>query len=111
MTEAGKPVAFTAQNIGPLPRRRILIMIAIIGIVNFLSFVAIAFSLGGDALNGYASDGRYFLGEHGRYTEVSEAVFQYSQWHARSLFITHPAAILAGYLLKKNNGRLQARLS
>jgi hypothetical protein len=111
LREVGKPVDFTVHNIGSLLPRLILIGVGIVGIVNFVTFVAVAISLGGDALNGYASDGRCFLGEHGRYTEVSASVFQYSKWHARSLFLTHPAAMLAGYFLTKRSGRPQTQLS
>ena len=64
-------------------------------IVNFFVFVAIAVALGGDAFNGTASDGHYYLMEHGIYTEVSRAIFIYSTIHALSLFVTHPLGIAA----------------
>lgn len=44
--------------------------------------------IGGDAINGYAEGGRYFLRAHGKATEVSQAVFTYSKWHAISVFVT-----------------------
>jgi hypothetical protein len=68
----------------------------IVAIGNFVGFAIMSHVLGGDALNGRIEDGRYFLNQNGRLTEVSQAVFEYSRWHARSLFVTHPLAIVAG---------------
>ena len=70
----------------------IFIPVFILAIVNFFSFIAIDLYLGGDALNGYAKDGHYFLysqTSHTRYIEVSRAMWTYSYWHAISVFITH----------------------
>ena len=75
---------------------------ALAALLNFLAFVAIANTLGGDAVNGYASGGHYFLGLHsnGPYREVSGAVFRYSQWHlfsvAASILIVLIAAARQG---------------
>lgn len=56
----------------------------ILAAINFFVFVVAAIYLGGDALNGYAREGRYFLGQHvnGPFTEVSRAIYNYSFWHA-----------------------------
>ncbi len=70
-----------------------------LAIVNFLSFVAGAILLGGDAVNGHAANGHYFLNSHGRLTEVSAEVFRYSTWHARSVMLTHGLALLTGILV------------
>jgi hypothetical protein len=67
----------------------VIIPVVILAFVNFFSFIFIDLYLGGDALNGYARDGHYFLCSHGRYTEVGRAVWTYSYWHAISVFITH----------------------
>ena len=51
---------------------------------------------GGSAGNGYIDGDKYYFSDHGKITEVSQQVWDYSIWHSRSLFITHPfAAILA----------------
>ncbi|HKU63789.1 MAG TPA: hypothetical protein VJQ06_01920 [Rhizomicrobium sp.] len=59
-------------------------VIALLGLINFLTFVAGTFYLGGDALNGYRQGDRYFLGMHGNgpFAEVSRGIFLYSEWHA-----------------------------
>jgi len=88
----------------PLPEedrtmgRIFLNVFSFISVANFLAFCLISELIGGDAINGYAEHGRYFLRSHGRTTEVSEAVFSYSKWHAISLFITLALAILVAAL-------------
>jgi hypothetical protein len=71
-----------------------LALIAVlVGFVNFIWFFAESAAFGGDGLNGYARDGHYFLGSHGSYTEVSQALWTWSRIHGVSVFITHPLAI------------------
>ena len=74
--------------------RVLLNIVFFISVANFLAFCAISEVIGGDAINGYAEHGRYFLRSHGRTTEVSEAVFAYSKWHAISCFVTHSLVLL-----------------
>src|SRR6187551_801673 len=68
-----------------------------LAIVNFVLFVAIAVWLGGDAINGTTRDGRYYLMQHGIYSEVSRPVFIYSIIHTLSLFLTHPAGMFVAF--------------
>ena len=70
-----------------------------IGIVNFASFWIIAVIIGGVAVGSGAVDGRYFVSEHGHRTEVSRSVFEYSWYHARSVWVTHPLALFGSYLV------------
>jgi hypothetical protein len=72
--------------------------IGLITIINFILFVFIAIIIGGDALNGHAENGHYFLANHGELTEVNYWVFMYSKIHAYSVFISFPLAILASFL-------------
>ena len=78
--------------------RALLKIVFFISVANFLAVCAISEVSGGDAINGYAEHGRYFLRSHGRTTEVSEAIFAYSKWHAISVFITH-ALVFVVYAL------------
>jgi hypothetical protein len=73
--------------------------------LNFVVFFIVALAIGGDAVNGKVVGGHFYLANHGTLTEVSEAVYTYSLWHVRSLFITHPLAALTGYLAKKEKAR------
>ena len=74
-----------------------------IGILNFASYVIVALSLGGDAVNGKTEGGRFYLCEHGHYTEVSQSIFEYSRYHTYSVWMTHPLAMLGAYLLYREN--------
>ena len=78
-----------------------------VGILNFTSFWAISLVIGGDAVGNAPENGRYYVSEHGRRTQVSQAVYQYSLFHAHSVWGTHPLALLAGLILmsedKKRN--------
>lgn len=65
-----------------------------VGAVNFFWFMAEASALGGDALNGYAQNGHFFVGSHGDYREVGRDTWEWSRAHSISLFFTHPLAIL-----------------
>jgi len=73
--------------------------IAILAGVNFISFLAISIYLGGDARNGHIKNGHYFLGSHGKYTEVGQTVWNYSYWHATSILATHCSVFIVGALL------------
>jgi hypothetical protein len=63
-------------------------------IANFVVFAAMAHYLGGDALNGRADAGRFYLSMYGRLTEVSQPVYTYSLWHAYSVIATFAAIVL-----------------
>lgn len=73
----------------------------IITIINFLVFWVVAVAIGGDALNGYHSDGHYFLKNHGQLTEVSREVFFYSEWHAISVFVSYGILFLWMALVRR----------
>jgi len=57
---------------------------ALLAAANFFAFVFVNIYLGGDALNGYAQEGHYFLCSHGACTEVGHSLWTYSYWHALS---------------------------
>ncbi len=76
-----------------------------LGLANFFSFFVVAVYLGGDALNGKMEGGHFYLMSHGRFTEVDESVFTYSKWHAISVWITHPCALIAAYFYNRLRGK------
>ncbi len=67
-----------------------------IAVINFLAFFVHCMTLGGSAGNGKRVEGWYFVGEHGRYTEVSEQQWRIIRVHEISLFVTHPVGIVVG---------------
>jgi hypothetical protein len=80
-----------------------------IGILNFASFWIVAVIIGGDAVSNPPQDGRYYVSEHGHRTEVSRSVYEYSLFHARSVWVTHPLAFLGGYLLYSEDKKRKAK--
>ena len=81
--------------------RRLCEVVVAIALGNFLVFFAVAVVIGGDAVNGHAEAGRFFLASHGKLTETTQAVFTYSRLHVYSLWITHPLGMLAGLFCRK----------
>ncbi len=92
-------------------RYRTLLVICALGCLNFIVFFIVAIAIGGDAVNGKIVGGHFYLANHGKLTEVSENVFNYSLWHVRSLFVTHPLAMLTGYLAKTEQKARKLRRS
>jgi hypothetical protein len=85
-------------------QRNICAAVFIVAFLNFVVFWFVAVYLGGDAINGRAAAGHFYLMSHGKYTEVGQAVFDYSKWHVYSTWITHPLGLLAGYLYFRTRG-------
>jgi len=92
---------------------KLLLLRGVIGvaILNFAVFYLMALYLGGDAENGRVQAGHFYLASHGNLTEVSKAIFSYSLFHSRSIWITHPIGMIAGYFyirLKRDQPGVQA---
>ena len=64
MKEAKKNIAVTLWNA--------------FGITIIVAFFVFSMVVGGSAGNGYQESGKYFLGEHGNYVEVSQTVWTVS---------------------------------
>ena len=78
----------------------VFIFLAIV--INFILFfvIIISISLGGTAEHGYVDNSTYFLGDHGHYTQVSEAIFQYSVIHTKITLALQPLGlIIAPFLI------------
>jgi len=65
-----------------------------VAIWNFAVFVMLLLYLGGDALNGKVDAGHFYLGQHGKFVEVSALVFRYSYWHTVLSMVLIPLAML-----------------
>ena len=63
--------------------------------VNFAIFFVLSLLLGGTADNGMITDGKYYLGDHGKFREVSKAVFVFSEAYTRFTMDTFPLAFVA----------------
>jgi hypothetical protein len=80
---------------------RVVGIVALAALANFVVYVAIASSLGGDAINGYIQNGHYYLAMKGRAVEVSRAVFMYSRWHTVVLLIHITLAVVLHMLSRR----------
>jgi hypothetical protein len=76
-------------------RRDLAMFLAVLGLANFFLFLILSALLGGSAANGRIQAGHYFVGEHGKYTEVSSLIFRINQIHGYTLILTHPLAIIS----------------
>ena len=77
----------------------LLVLILSLPILNIGAYVVVATFLGGDAINGRIENGRYFLGAHGKYTEVSRTTFNYSRIHTYSVWATCALYALAIFIV------------
>jgi hypothetical protein len=73
-------------------------------VVNFSAYVVVANWLGGDAVNGHAEAGRYFLGGH-QTTEVSRAVFEFSRWYTYILWVHGAVTCVSAIIQSRANKR------
>jgi hypothetical protein len=86
-----------------------------IAIMNFLAFSVHTRSLGGSAGNGKRVDGRYYVGAHGRYTEVTERQWREARAHEVAVFVTHPLGLQVGgpllFYSQRRRGQAEAEPS
>jgi len=82
------------------------VIVWIIAIINFFSFILFTLSLGGDALNGFQENGKYYVSTHGRNTEVSEVIWKMNRIHAISMIFTHLLAIICGLIYWKKYNKM-----
>jgi len=82
----------------------VLFALFAIALVNLAIFMLVADSLGGDALSGFIREGRYYLGNHGEYREVSARIYRYSQVHSIATFVIQVVGVLSGLWAAKRVG-------
>lgn len=74
--------------------RKTTTVVGVLWLLNFGAYVTIALLIGGDAINGHATSGHYYLAMHGHLTEVSRSVYEYSRWHTYVLWVHTALAVL-----------------
>ncbi len=82
--------------------QRICKMVCKIALINFASFFIISLILGGDALQGFTSDGHYYLKDHGKVKETYAFIWYFSMLHGYSMFITHISCLFAAMIYKSS---------
>ncbi len=78
-----------------------------ITLINFTIYTVIAIIIGGDAVNGYARDGHYFLRLGGYINEVGYPLFLYSKIHTYILITNYALFLLfmVYYYIKKGSAK------
>lgn len=74
------------------PVTRALILAALL---DFLVYAVFTVALGGDAADGYARAGRYFVSNHGVVREVGKVAWVLNRVQGYSLYVLFPAAVIA----------------
>ncbi len=78
----------------------VAVVILAMTVYGLVTFVAETQQLGGDALNGHVQDGRYYVADHGRYTEVTADQWELSRSHEIRMLVMQPIAVVAmGFLI------------
>ncbi len=80
--------------------KRIALIFVILGVLNFMAFLAFSLSIGGSAAAGKVLAGHYFVGEHGKLVEVGEWTFTISKILGTSLMVTWPMVIVGAVIIK-----------
>jgi hypothetical protein len=68
--------------------KRTATLIALLCWLNGCSFLVHTSIIGGGASNGKIENGKYYVGDHGRYTEVSHSAYRFSWWHELSAAVS-----------------------
>lgn len=66
-----------------------------LAVLNFLAYGWVTSAWGGDAWHGKIIGDSCYLNAKGRLTPVDCSVFRAIDWHGRSLFVSHPVAMVA----------------
>jgi hypothetical protein len=81
--------------------KKLYTIVGIVAVLNFVAYLIVTSQIGGDAINGGEQAGHFYLSAHGRRTEVSRSTYMFSRYHTYSLWITHPLAMICGFLYVK----------
>ena len=79
--------------------RKCLMKVGALALFNAICFLYGVALIGGSA--SHIENGRYYVNEHGRFTEVRPSTYYISKYHRWSVAITFPFGIIYFYLLNK----------
>ena len=79
------------------------------GIVIILAFFLFSIIVGGSTGNSYQESGRYFLGAHGDYVEVSRAIWTASGVREVLFWIFIPLTPLGAFLIAEIQERIERK--
>ena len=72
-----------------------------LGMTIILTFFVFTIVIGGSAGNGYQDTGKYFVGDHGNYVEVSQSIYIVSSILEVLFWIFIPLTTLGAFMISK----------
>ena len=72
-----------------------------LGMTIILTFFVFTIVIGGSAGNGYQDAGKYFVGDHGNYVEVSQSIYIVSSVLEVLFWIFIPLTSLGAFMISK----------
>ena len=72
-----------------------------LGMTIILTFFVFSIVIGGSAGNGYQDAGKYFVGDHGNYVEVSQSIYIVSSILEVLFWIFIPLTPLGAFMISK----------
>ena len=83
----------------------------VFGVLIVLGFFLFSMIIGGSALNGYRESGSFFVGNHGKYTEVTEPIFVISCVWGILFYVFIPLTPLGAFFIAYIEEKAQRRKS
>lgn len=85
--------------------RGVGVLLLVVAVLNAVAFVVTTIVLGGSALAGKVDGGKYYVGEHGQYTEVSQEVWTLSLYQGYSYYAVPGVVFVLLCLIRLYLGR------
>jgi hypothetical protein len=82
------------QEMRHTPAQRWMLALFLAQFLNFFTFAGVSGFLGGDGLNGYQEPRKYYVGSHGKYTEVTHIQYEFSRVQALTTITLHLPALI-----------------
>ncbi len=79
------------------------------GVIVILGFFVFSMIIGGSAGNGYQEAGKYFVGEHGSYVEVSETIWIISSIYEILFWISLPLTPIGAFVISNIQEKIERR--
>lgn len=79
------------------------------GVMIILGFFAFSMIIAGSAGNGYQEDGRFFVGEHGTYVEVSKTIWEISSVWGVLFSIFIPLTPIGAFVISSIQEKMERR--
>jgi len=79
------------------------------GVIVILGFFVFSMIIGGSAGNGYLEAGKYFVGDHGNYVEVSKTIWETSNIWGIFFWIFIPLTPIGAFIISNIQQKIERR--